>query len=103
MGWAQKRGKEREGWAVPGDMMDRNPLTQPKSRKSVNLLQQSCYQKAADIGMCSHSLRQLVDDQSVASCQEKYLLQVGCQNLLSTDLLKVFEQVVTSLQITSCG
>ena len=31
------------------------------------------------------------------------LLQVDCQNLLSTGLLKLFQQVVTSLQMSSCN
>ena len=49
----------------------------------------------ADIRMRSHGLRQLVDDKSVASCQQTCcklstdLLQVDCQNLLSTGLLQV--------------
>ncbi len=37
--------------------------------KSVDILQQTCYQQA-DIRMRSHGLRQLVDNKSVASCQQ---------------------------------
>ena len=49
----------------------------------------------------SHGLHPLVEDKCVESCQQT-LLQVDCQNLLSTDLLyKLFQQVVTSLQMTS--
>ena len=37
----------------------------------VDILQQSCYQQA-DIRMRLRGLRQLVDDKSVASCQQTY-------------------------------
>ena len=48
------------------------------------------YQQA-DIRMRLHGLRQLVDDKSVASLLQVCckLLQVDCQNLLSTGLLQV--------------
>ena len=59
-----------------------------------NLLQQ------ADIRMCLHGLRQLVDDKSVASCQ-----QTCCKLIVKTcypqACCKLFQQVVTSLQMTS--
>ena len=57
-----------------------------------NLLQQ------ADIRMRSHGLRQLVDDKSVASCR-----QICCKLIVQTcyrqTRCKLFQQVVTSLQI----
>ena len=68
--------------------------SQPKTLSTLNnfvkILQQTCYQQA-DIRMRSHGLRQLVDDRFVvASCQHSTdLLQVDCQNLLSTGLLQV--------------
>ena len=49
--------------------------------KSVDILQQTCYQQA-NIRMCLHGLQQLVDDKCVASCQ--HTCCVDCQNLLST-------------------
>ena len=55
--------------------------------KSVDILQQTCYQQA-DIRMRSPGWRQLVDDKSVANPQACY---------------KWFQQVVTSLQMTSCN
>ena len=54
--------------------------------KFVDILQQTCYQQA-DIRMRSHGLRQLVDDKSVASCEQT--CASCCQNLLSTGLLQV--------------
>ena len=41
------------------------------------------------MGMRSHGLRQLVDDKPDASCEQIQLLQVDCQNLLSTGLLQL--------------
>ena len=38
--------------------------------------------------MCLHSLRQLVDDKRVASCQQTSLFEVGCQNVSSTSFLQ---------------
>ena len=55
--------------------------------KSVDILQQLVAQ--ADITMHPHGLRQLVHNKSVASCQ-----QTCC---------KLFQQVVRSLQTTSCN
>ena len=55
----------------------------------LDILQQTCYQQA-DIWMRSRGLRQLVDDESVVD--DKWstdLLQVDCQNFLSTGLLQV--------------
>ena len=64
-------------------------------------LWQSCYQQA-DIRMRSHGLRQLVDDKSVASCQ-----QTCCKLIAKTcypqACCKLFQQVGTSLQMTSCN
>ena len=61
-----------------------------------NLFQQ------ADIRMRSHGLWQLVDDKSVASCQ-----QACCKLILKTCYpqawCKLFQQAVTSLQMTSCN
>ena len=52
--------------------------------------------------MHSHGLRQLVDDKSVASCQ-----QTCCKLIVKTcypqACCKLFQQVVTSLQMTSCN
>ena len=61
-----------------------------------NLFQQ------ADIRMRSHGLRQLVDDKSVASCQE-----TCCKLIVKTcypqPSCKFFQQVVRSLQMTICS
>ena len=52
--------------------------------------------------MCSHGLRQLVDDKSVASCQQTcYKLIV--KTCYQQACYKLFQQVVTSLQMTSCN
>ena len=62
--------------------------------KSVDILQQSCYQQA-DIRMRSHGLRQLVDDKSVASCQ-----QIRCKLIVKTCYLqaccKLLQQVIST-------
>ena len=42
---------------------------QGSSNKSVDIMERTCHQQA-DIRMRSHCLRQLVDDKSVASCQQ---------------------------------
>ena len=59
----------------------------------------TCYQQA-DVRIRSHDLRQLVDDRSVESCQ-----QTCCKLIVRTFYLlacyKLFQQVVTSLQMTS--
>ena len=56
----------------------------------------------ADIRMRSHALRQLVDDKSVASCQ-----QTCCKLIVKTcypqACCKLLQQVVTSVQMTSCN
>ena len=66
-----------------------------RSNKSVDILQQTCYQQA-DIRMRSHDLRQLVDDKSVASCQ-----QTCCKLIVKTcypqACCKFFQQVVANL------
>ena len=71
---------------------------QPKTRK----LQQVCWHPATDIRMRSHGLRQLVDDKSVASCQ-----QTCCKLIVKTcypqACCKLFQQVVTSLQMKGCN
>ena len=78
---------------------------QPKTHKliqvySIQTLQQTCYQQA-DIRMHLHDLRQLVGVKSVASCQ-----QTCCKLIVKTCYLqvccKLFQQVVISLQMTSC-
>ena len=61
-----------------------------------NLLQQ------VDIRIRSHGLRQLVDDKSVASCQQtccKLIVQTCYQQARC----KWFQQVVTCLQMTNCS
>ena len=65
--------------------------TAKNSRVATRLdtLQQTCYQQAV-IWMRSRGLRQLVDDEFVLD--DKWstdLLQVDCQNFLSTGLLQV--------------
>ena len=66
--------------------------------KSVDILQQTCYQQA-DIRMRSHGLRELVDDKSVASGQ-----QTRCKLIVKTcypqACCKLFQQVATSLILT---
>ena len=76
--------------------------TQPKKHK----LQHVCWQSAtdllqqADIRMRSHGLRQLVENKSVASCQQTCykLIVKTCYPQAS---FKLFKQVVTSLQMTT--
>ena len=58
--------------------------------KSISILQQTCYQ-LANIMITFYGFQQLVDDKSVANCQYIEVLQVDCQNLLSTGLLQVIE------------
>ena len=69
--------------------------------KPVDILQQTCYRQA-HIRMCSHGLRQLVDDKSVACCQ-----QTCCKLVVKTyypqACCKLFPQVLTSLQMTCCN
>ena len=52
--------------------------------------------------MHSHHLRQLVDDKTVASCQ-----QTCCKLIVKTcypqACCKLFQQVVTSLEMTNCN
>ena len=52
--------------------------------------------------MHSHDLRQLVNDKTVESCQ-----QTCCKLIVKTcypqACCKLFQQVVTSLQMTSCN
>ena len=61
-----------------------------------NLLQQ------ADIRMRSHGLRQLVTTSLLQVV--KNFLEVNCQNVSLTGYsCKLFQQVVTSLQITNCN
>ena len=67
--------------------------------KSVDILHETYYQQA-DIRMRSHGLRQLVDDKSVVS------YQLTCCKLIVKPsypqaYCKSFQQVVTSLQMTS--
>ena len=65
-----------------------------------DILQQTCYQQA-DIRTRSHGLRQLVDDKSVTSYQQTCKLIV--KTCYPQIYCKLFQQVVTSLQITSCN
>ena len=69
--------------------------------KPVDILQQTCYRQA-HIRMCSHGLRQLVDDKSVACCQ-----QTCCKLVVKTcypqACCKLFPQVLASLQMTCCN
>ena len=60
------------------NMNDLHSIKRSSSNKSGDILQQICYQQA-DIRMRSHGLRQLVDDKSVASCQ-----QTCCKLILKT-------------------
>ena len=56
----------------------------------------------SNIRMRSHGLRQLVEDKSVASCQQtcrKLIVQTCYQQAFC----KLFQQVVTSLQMTNCN
>ena len=59
------------------------------------------YSRARD-WMHSHALRRLVDDKSVASCQQtccKLIVKIRYPQACC----KLFQQVVTSLQTTSCN
>ena len=51
-------GNVQIGWVLAKHLQS---TTQPKTRKSVDILQETCYQQA-DIRIRSHGLRQLVDD-----------------------------------------
>ena len=62
-------------------------------------LQQTCYEQA-DIRMRLHRLRQLVDDKSVASCQQT-CFKLIIKTRYPRACCKLFQQVVTSLQMTS--
>ena len=69
--------------------------------KPIDILQKTCYQQA-DIRMRSHGLRLLVDDKSVASCQ-----QTCCKLIVKTcypqPWYRLFQQVETSLWTTGCN
>ena len=71
-------------------------LNTPKVQydKSVYILQQTCYQKA-DIKMGSHGLQLLVEDKSVASCQQP------CWQVDHTNLLRPCHTVQFFLQCNS--
>ena len=60
-----------------------------------NLLQQ------VNIRMYSRGLRSLVDDKSVASCQQT-CCKLMVQTCYQKACCKLFQQIVTSLQMTSC-
>ena len=62
-----------------------------KNAQVATSLSTSCnnLSQQADLTMRSHGLRQLVHDKSVASCQQT--------------CYKLFQQVVTSLQLTNCN
>ena len=56
----------------------------------------------SDIRMRLHGLRQLVDDSSVASCQQT-CCKLNVMTCFPQACCKLFQQVVTSLQMTSCN
>ena len=64
------------------------------------LLQTNLNIGSADMG--SHGLRQLVEDKSVASCQQ-ISSKLSVQTCYQQACCKLFQQVVTSLQMTSCN
>ena len=72
------------------------------TNKSVDILQRTCYRQANITRIGSRGLRQLVEDKSVASCQP-----TCCKLIVKTcypqACCKLFQQVVTSLQMTSCN
>ena len=67
-----------------------------KNTSCKNLLQQ------ADIRMRWHGLRQLVDGKSVGSCQQT-CFKLIVQACYPQACFKLFERVVTSLQMTNCN
>ena len=83
-----------------GEKLHRQPKNSP-SETGLLTIPQTCHQQA-DIRMRSHGLRQLVDDKSVASCQQNC-----CKLIVKTcypqACCKLFQQVITSLQMTSCN
>ena len=67
--------------------------------------QKTCKQTCncqADIRMRSHGLRQLVDENSVAVCQQT-CFKLIVKTCYSQACCKLLQQVVTSLQMTSCN
>ena len=67
----------------------------------VDNLQQTGYQQA-DIRMHSYGLRQLVDDKSLASCQQ-ICYKLIVKTCYPQACCKLFQQVVTSLPVSSCN
>ena len=68
--------------------------------KSVDILQQTCYQQAG-IRMRSLGLRQLDDDKSVASCQQ-CCFKLFAKTCYPQACCELFQQVVARLQKTNC-
>ena len=81
----------------PGQVV---PYPPPPLGGPVDILQQTCYQRA-DTRTGSYGLRQLVDDKSVASCR-----QPCCKLFIKTcyprSCCKLFQHV-TSLQMKNCN
>ena len=69
--------------------------------KSVDILQQTWYQQAG-IRMRLHRLPLFVDDKSVASCQQTRF-KLFPKTCYPHACCKLFQQVATSLQMTSCS
>ena len=67
--------------------------------KPVDILQQLCHQPA-DIRICLHGLRQLVDDNTVASCQQTFWKLIVKTTCYPQACCKLFEKIVTGLQMT---
>ena len=80
-----------------------NSYTATRIQQVATSLLTSCNNLSqATIRMRSHGLRQLVEDKSVASCQQtcrKLIVQTCYQQAFC----KLFQQVVTSLQMTNCS
>ena len=77
---------------------------QPKKAQVATRLLTSCNNllQQADIRMRSHGLRQLIDDKSVASCQQT-CCKLTVKACYPQACCKLFQQVVTSLQMTNCN
>ena len=82
-------------WSVATDSLIHG-LATSLLKSCNNLLQQ------ANIRMRSHDLRQLVDDKSVAGCQQA-CCKLNVQTCYQQACCKLFQQVVTSLQMTQDG
>ena len=79
-----------------------NSYTAKNTQVATSLLTSCNNLLQANIRMRSHGLRQLVEDKSVASFQQtccKLIVQTCYQQAFC----KLFQQVVTSLQMTNCN